>query len=259
MPIEYNLASLDSVTRATWLATLRALQNNSYDIDEVSLPTTNQALPAYYVLAPAEASSNLAKYDGIRYGSRVESRFDNEGGILYSKSRGEGLGAEAKRRILLGTFTLSAEARDNYFIQAQKVRRLVQQDFDEAFRMPNILLDDQSVDLKNQGVDVIITPTSPSPAPTLEELKQAKPLDTYAKDIFTVPASLAGLPAVSIPVAAEGERRGYSASGPANVGIQVIGQYGDDELVLSIAEAIENLVPKASDHGASPRHEENRG
>src|ERR1700753_570939 len=143
VPIEYNVTELDPIVRHAWIQALHSCQKAGHIIVPVSLSTTKMALPAYYVLAPAEASSNLAKYDGVRYGTRSDSA-DGADGLLFSRTRGEGFGEEVKRRILLGSYTLSAEAIDNYFIQAQKVRRLVQKDFDRVFTCPNPLYEPES-------------------------------------------------------------------------------------------------------------------
>ncbi|KAF2814990.1 A subunit of glutamyl-tRNA amidotransferase [Mytilinidion resinicola] len=237
VPIEYNIAELNPEVRAVWMQTLRMFANKGHTIHPVSLPTTCHALSAYYVLAPAEASSNLAKYDGVRYGSRApgSDASSETKSVLFAKSRGEGFGDEVKRRILLGAYTLSAEAIDNYFIQAQKVRRLVQHDFDRVFALPNPLLDEQPANGENNQVDILVCPTAPTLPPTLKSLEGQSPVDAYMNDVFTVPASLAGLPAVSIPV-------GYVVDGAAaTVGIQVIGQYGDDQLVLDFASQYERL------------------
>jgi aspartyl-tRNA(Asn)/glutamyl-tRNA(Gln) amidotransferase subunit A len=204
------------------------------------LPDTKHALSTYYVLGPAEASSNLAKYDGVRYGARAEGP-DGDGkpdGYLFSNTRGQGFGQEVKRRIVLGTFTLSADAIDNYFIQAQRVRRLVQQDFDAVFTAKHPLAA-QGADkiAKANDVDVIICPTAPSSPPRLSDLMsnstKKSPLDAYVTDVFTVPASLAGLPAISVPVTVSGQQDAELA------GIQVIGQYGDDQLVMKVGEMLE--------------------
>jgi aspartyl-tRNA(Asn)/glutamyl-tRNA(Gln) amidotransferase subunit A len=235
VPIEYNIQELSPTVKQAWESTIKTLKSQGHSIHPVSLPATRQALSAYYVLAPAEASSNLAKYDGIRYGTRAKARTDSEAGYLYAQTRGEGFGDEVRRRILLGAFSLSAEAMDNYFIQAQKVRRLVQADFDGAFRLPNPLQTERRGD--GTGVDVLICPTAPSVPPTLESLRDSSPIDAYMNDVFTVPASLAGLPAMSVPVAVESEAQ--RVDGVNTVGIQVIGQYGDDDLVLRIGEVIE--------------------
>jgi aspartyl-tRNA(Asn)/glutamyl-tRNA(Gln) amidotransferase subunit A len=201
----------------------------------VSLPTTRHALSAYYVLAPAEASSNLAKYDGVRYGSRADGPDGTPDSVLFANTRGQGLGSEVQRRILLGAFSLSAQAIDNYFIQAQKVRRLVQEDFDKAFSTPNPLHDGEREGNSN-GVDVLICPTAPTQAPRLHEIKDQNPIDAYMNDVFTVPASLAGLPAISVPVSIPNQASGAS---PQTAGMQIVGQYGSDNLVLDVAEMLE--------------------
>jgi aspartyl-tRNA(Asn)/glutamyl-tRNA(Gln) amidotransferase subunit A len=222
-----------------------------HTVHPVSLPTTKHALSAYYVLAPAEASSNLAKYDGIRFGSRSAGADGSPetNSVLFAKTRGQNFGGEVKRRILLGAYTLSAEAIDNYFIQAQKVRRLVQRDFDSVFSFPNPLLDpkpgpapyDTIPDvIESVRVDVLVCPTAPTLPPTLEFLDRQAPVDAYMNDVFTVPASLAGLPAISVPVSSSLDRASKVSNGET-VGIQVIAQYGDDELVLEVAKMVEEL------------------
>ncbi|KAF2444596.1 glutamyl-tRNA amidotransferase [Karstenula rhodostoma CBS 690.94] len=230
VPIDYNISTLDPTVRKAWLRSLRLLQERGHSLHRVRLPATQHALSAYYVLAPAEASSNLAKYDGVRYGTRAEGKDGTPDSVLFAKTRGEGFGPEVQRRILLGAFSLSAQAIDNYFIQAQKVRRLVQQDFDKAFATPNCLTD--SNDRKTEGVDVLLCPTAPTLAPKLSEVQDQKPLQAYMNDVFTVPASLAGLPAISVPV-----QENESASAEA-AGMQIIGQYGDDKLVLAVARQL---------------------
>ncbi|KAJ5407019.1 hypothetical protein N7465_008303 [Penicillium sp. CMV-2018d] len=240
VPIEYNVSELTPSVRRAWALSLAHLKKQGHTVHSVSLPDTKHALSTYYVLGPAEASSNLAKYDGVRYGTRAEGP-DGDGkpdGYLFSNTRGEGFGQEVKRRIVLGTFTLSADAIDNYFIQAQRVRRLVQQDFDAVFTAKHPLAA-QGADkiAKENDVDVIICPTAPSSPPRLSDLmsKSTKqsPLDAYVTDVFTVPASLAGLPAISVPVTVSGEKDAELA------GIQVIGQYGDDQLVMKVGEMLE--------------------
>jgi aspartyl-tRNA(Asn)/glutamyl-tRNA(Gln) amidotransferase subunit A len=235
VPSEYNIQEMTSSVREAWNRTLSQLDSAGHTIVPVSLPTTAAALSAYYVLAPAEASSNLAKYDGIRYGVRSPSThpFDQSPtSTLYSHTRGTGFGDEVKRRILLGTYSLSSEAMNNYFIQAQKVRRLVQRDFDAVFKLPNPL--HNNTPGPDIGVDYIVCPTAPTPPPRLFDLKSSTPFDAYMNDVFTVPASLAGLPAVSVPAPLSPESRNVQH---ANVGMQVIGQYGDDEAVLRFVES----------------------
>ena len=245
LPTEYNIRELSPIVRSAYTRTLYALQSAGHILQPISLPSTRRALSAYYVLAPAEASSNLAKYDGIRYGYRT-ARPDaspKSNLPLYAKTRCEGFGEEVKRRILLGAYTLSSEAIDNYFIQAQKVRRLVQQDFDQAFAQPNPLLDlNTSTAARADGVDIILAPTAPTLPPTIEEVKRQSTVKSYMNDVFTVPASLAGLPAVSVPVHLDGEEKsGIEEADVQSVGMQIIGQFGDDEGVLEAAELLEGL------------------
>ena len=231
VPVEYNIKELSRSVHYAWVRTLSFLESQGHEIVSISLPATKQALSAYYVIAPAEASSNLAKYDGVRYGVRSSHDSDTEGGTLFASTRGAHFGPEVRRRILLGTYTLSSAAMDNYFIQAQKVRRLVQQDFDRVFRMQNPLHDGPPAD--KTGVDFIVCPTAPSPPPSLEAvLAQKNPLEAYMNDVFTVPASLAGLPAISVPLPPEVNA---STSITSYVGMQVIGQFGDDASVLCFA------------------------
>jgi hypothetical protein len=231
VPQEYIVAELAPEVREAWGTTLRLLQDSGHTLVPVSLPTTKLALSAYYIIAPAEASSNLAKYDGVRYGTRSDEP-DGADGLLFSKTRGQGFGNEVKRRILLGSYTLSADAIDNYFIQAQKVRRLVQQDFDRIFRQPNILkVDDLSTGWNEGGVDLLVCPTAPTLPPSLAEVEQMSPLQAYVNDVFTVPASLAGLPAISMPY-----RLGGTAGQAPQIGIQIIGQFGMDALVCRVAQ-----------------------
>lgn len=243
VPIEYNIEELTAPVRAAWEQTLARLQNAGHTLVSVSLPATRQALSAYYVLAPAEASSNLAKYDGVRYGHRTSGpdASPKEESPLYASTRGEGFGEEVRRRILLGAYALSSEAIDNFFIQAQKVRRLVQQDFDRVFAAQNPLLDAPEMP-NDEGVDFLITPTAPTLPPTLAELKRQSTVESYMLDVFTVPASLAGLPALSVPVPLPEDARGELGENDVqSVGIQVIGQYGSDEGVLDTAKIIEEL------------------
>ncbi|RDW83991.1 glutamyl-tRNA(Gln) amidotransferase subunit HER2 [Aspergillus mulundensis] len=229
VPLEYNISELSPSVRQAWYRSLERLSQQGHTVEPVSLPMTNHALSAYYILAPAEASSNLAKYDGVRYGTQFTNK-------LYAKTRGAGFGPEVKRRIMLGAFSLSAQAMDNYFVQAQRIRRLVQRDFDAAFRAAHPLAAEPPY--SQTGVDVLICPTAPSPPPSINlTINGAGPLDAYINDVFTVPASLAGLPAVSVPVYGDDAAGNQGSAGVA--GIQVIGQYGDDELVLKVSELLE--------------------
>ena len=235
MPEEYNIQEMSDSVREAWTRTLTLLSSLGYQIVRISLPATKHALSAYYVLAPAEASSNLAKYDGVRYGMRnSSSKVDNAPtSPLYASTRGKHLGSEVKRRIMLGAYSLSAEAIDNYFIQAQKVRRLVQRDFDSVFRMSNPLHDDSATHA--DGVDFIVCPTAPSGPPLLSELSKQGPLEAYVNDVFTVPASLAGLPAISVPAPPQDSIN--PLENEKYIGMQIIGQYGNDAAVLHLAKA----------------------
>lgn len=239
VPREYNIEELSPIVGEAWRKSLEYLQSQGHTVHPVSLPTTDKALSTYYVLGPAEASSNLARYDGVRYGTRDEDVPDNAGGALYAKTRDCGLGSEVKHRILLGAFTLSAEAMDNYFIQAQKVRRLVQLDFNEVFRLEHPL--HETPPPAQEGgpdVDVLVCPTTFAPPPLMRHLDNHSPIESYVNDVFTVPASLAGLPALSVPVPVDAHGHGEHDS---RVGIQVIGQFGDDKLVLDVGSVLEGM------------------
>ncbi|KNG49685.1 aspartyl glutamyl-trna(asn gln) a subunit [Stemphylium lycopersici] len=242
IPLDYNIDTLHPVVRKAWILRLRHLWDRGHTLHPIRLPTTQQALSAYYVLAPAEASSNLARYDGVRFGSRADGIDGTPDSVLFAKTRGQGFGPEVQRRILLGAFSLSAEAINNYFIQAQKVRRLVQQDFNNVFATPNPLFEHETISEGEQPdkVDVIICPTAPSMAPPLSEVETQDPIHSYTNDVFTVPASLAGLPAISVPVRVRLEEDSGASDDSTSffntVGLQIIGQYGDDQLVLDAAE-----------------------
>ena len=249
IPMEYNIEELDPGVRQAWKNALEFFQGLGCTVVPVSLPNTKHALSAYYIIAPAEAASNLSKYDGIRYGTRNKSS-DSDDDILYSQTRGDGFGDEVKRRILLGSYTLSSEAIDNYFIKAQKIRRLVQRDFDRIFSLPNPLRPPEQFDLSDMDesillsnklgpsqVDFIVCPTAPTLPPTLKDISKQAPVNTYMNDVFTVPASLAGLPAVSVPFRIPANYQISDA--PAFAGIQIIGQYSDDRRVLEAAMMLE--------------------
>ncbi len=255
LPVEYNIEELEPRIRDAWAKAATTLQDSfGARIVPVTLPTTRHALAAYYVIAPAEASSNLAKYDGIRYGVRdTDSASDAAaGGVLYASSRGKGFGDEVKRRILLGSYTLSSEAMDNYFIKAQRVRRLVRRDFNRVFALANPLHEPETFDLTEldesvamedkwgpEEVDFLLCPTAPTLAPRLEDVLNQTSVDAYMNDVFTVPASLAGLPAISIPMPVASETTGgVGAEGPGTAGLQLIGQYWDDARLLEVAEAV---------------------
>ncbi|KAK6085294.1 hypothetical protein SCUP234_02842 [Seiridium cupressi] len=256
IPIEYNIEELDSRIKDGWMQAAEKIQQLGGRVVPVSLPSTKNTLSAYYVIAPAEAASNLSKYDGIRYGKRAkEATSDALEGVLYAKTRGDGFGPEVKRRILLGSYTLSSKAIDNYFIQAQKVRQLVRQDFDRVFKLPNPLRDvapfdlsemDESISLETKlgptQVDFIICPTAPTPPPTLEDVAKQTPLDAYMNDVFTVPASLAGLPAISIPMDIPVDTTNEVEKHLDFGGLQIIGQYWDDVMLLAVANGVSREI-----------------
>ena len=248
-PLEYNIQEMDSQVRQSWIKTLKSLQQRGHTVRPVSLPTTRQALSAYYVLAPAEASSNLARFDGVRYGFRAYGPDDTSTENLYVRTRGKGFGDEVKRRILLGTYTLSSNAMENYFIQAQKVRRLVQQDFDRVFNKVNPLRQKNKnkeevshTEAEKNGIDFIVCPTAPTIPPLLDDMEEnAEPLQEYTNDIFTVPASLAGLPALSVPMNPAKHQVNHFAERRRKYGMQVIGQYGDDYSVLRAGKILQAI------------------
>ena len=213
IPKEYRLDGIDADIAAMWDAGIAMLKDAGAEVVDISLPHTKYALPAYYIIAPAEASSNLARYDGVRYGLR---ELPQGAGLqdMYAATRAEGFGPEVKRRIMIGTYVLSAGFYDAYYTQAQKVRTLIARDFDNAF----------------ESCDVILAPTAPSAAFGLGE-KTADPLSMYLNDVFAVPASLAGLPAMSVPAALN--REGLP------LGLQIIGKAFDEQGVLNAGLAIE--------------------
>lgn len=239
VPMEYNTKELDPIIRGIWLESLQALHHRGHSIHLVSLPTTPIALSAYYVIAAAEASSNLAKYDGVRYGNPAEH--GPSGLNSFAETRGSRLGDEVKRRILLGSYTLSAGAINNHFIKAQKVRRLVQKDFDKVFRTSNPLSKNQNSIPNEEGVDFILTPTTPTLPPTLEALSSKRSVDAFADDVLTVPASLAGLPAISVPINISGHQA-PPTSEFGHVGLQLIGQYGSDMAVIQASVQLRRAV-----------------
>ncbi|KAL8799339.1 MAG: hypothetical protein Q9200_007562 [Gallowayella weberi] len=252
VPKEYLLAELHPSIYTHWSTALGSLRRKGHSIHLISLPTTKAALSAYYVLAPAEASSNLAKYDGVRFGNKASVDRDKSN-VLFSHTRGQNLGAEVRRRILLGSYTLSSTAIDNYFIRAQKVRRMVQDDFNRVFALPHPLLPhpatlppSSSTDespTETEAVDIILTPTSLNLPPLLSSLQdrnsgeENNPTKQFQEDIYTVPASLAGLPAISVPVPVPVAGN----SGWQQIGLQLVGQYGDDMRVLAAARELEGV------------------
>lgn len=219
IPTEYRIAGLpDEIDRA-WEQGIAWMKDAGAEIVQVSLPHTRYALPAYYIIAPAEASSNLARYDGVRYGLRAqpdERGAGSSGGLqaMYEATRGAGFGAEVKRRIMIGTYVLSAGFYDAYFNRAQKVRALIARDFEQVWSQ----------------CDLLLTPTAPSAAFALGE-KSDNPVSMYLNDVFAVPASLAGLPAISVPAGLDGQG--------LPLGLQLIGRALDEQGVLDAALALE--------------------
>jgi aspartyl-tRNA(Asn)/glutamyl-tRNA(Gln) amidotransferase subunit A len=214
IPREYRVDGMSPEIQALWEQGAAYFKDAGAIIKEVSLPHTHAALPAYYIVAPAEASSNLARYDGVRYGLRVNGSDITD---MYESSRAEGFGAEVRRRILIGTYVLSAGYYDAYYLKAQKVRSLIKRDFDRAF----------------EDVDVILTPATPTAAFAIGE-KSGDPIEMYLNDIFTVTVNMAGLPGMSIPA-------GFSPDG-LPLGLQIIGKPFDEETVLRAGQVIEDAV-----------------
>ncbi|MFO7481893.1 Asp-tRNA(Asn)/Glu-tRNA(Gln) amidotransferase subunit GatA [Oceanibaculum nanhaiense] len=214
IPKEYRVEGMPAEIEQQWQQGIDWLKEAGMVPVEVSLPHTKHALPTYYIIAPAEASSNLARYDGVRYGLRVEG--DTLDG-LYENSRAAGFGAEVKRRVLIGTYVLSAGYYDAYYLKAQKIRTLIAEDFRKAY----------------EQCDVILTPTSPSAAFAIGE-KMDDPVAMYMQDVFTVPANLAGIPGLSVP-------SGVSADG-LPLGLQVLGKAFDEETVLKVGRVIEKAA-----------------
>ena len=214
MPKEYRMEGMPDEIETLWARGADWLKQAGAQIIDVSLPLTKYALPCYYIVAPAEASSNLARYDGVRYGLRVPGSDLND---TYERTRGEGFGVEVKRRVLIGTYVLSAGYYDAYYLKAQKVRTRILEDFRAAF----------------QTCDALLTPTSPFPAFGIGE-KMDDPIAMYLNDVFTVPASMAGLPAISVPA-------GLSGDG-LPLGLQVIGRAFDEETMFRVAGAVEDAA-----------------
>jgi aspartyl-tRNA(Asn)/glutamyl-tRNA(Gln) amidotransferase subunit A len=212
---EYLGQGLDPEVRNAVEAAIQKLEKLGCKIVEISLPHTKYAIPTYYIIATAEASSNLARFDGVRYGYRArDARTLSE---TYRRTRDEGFGAEVKRRIMLGTYALSAGYYDAYYLKAQKVRTLIARDFEEAF----------------SKVDAIVTPTCPTAAFKLGE-KAEDPLAMYLADIYTVTADLAGIPGISIPCG--------QTSGNLPIGLQILGRHFDEATILRVAHAYEQSV-----------------
>ena len=214
IPKEYRIDSIPKEIEKLWSKGIEYAKDCGAEIIDISLPHTNYALATYYIIAPAEASSNLARYDGVKYGFRSSGKNLID---MYEKTRSEGFGDEVKRRIMIGTYVLSSGYYDAYYLKAQKVRKLIKNDFDEAYKK----------------VDAILTPSTPSSAFKIGE-KTNDPVSMYLNDIFTVPVNLAGLPAISIPGGLDA--KGYP------LGLQIIGKAFDEQNILNIAYAMEDKI-----------------
>ena len=216
IPKEYQLNDTPEEITKLWENGITLLKEAGAKIINISLPHTKYSLPAYYVLAPAEASSNLARYDGVRYGYRAPLESDDGINELYMMTRSEGFGDEVKRRIMIGTYVLSAGFYEAYYQKALKVRSLIEEDFNAVF---------------SSGIDVILTPTTPTPAFPLNSKIKENPVEMYLNDIFTVPVNLAGLPAISIPT-------GLSKNN-LPLGLQLIGPKWNEQEILNVAFRLE--------------------
>ena len=214
VPREYRVDGMPGEIEALWQQGIAWLRDSGAEPVEIGLPTTKYALPAYYIIAPAEASSNLARYDGVRFGLRVPGDTLDE---MYELTRAAGFGTEVRRRVLVGTYVLSAGYYDAYYLKAQRVRTLIARDFAAAF----------------ERVDCLLTPTAPSATFAIGE-KSDDPVAMYLNDVFTVPVNLAGLPAISVPAGLSGEG--------LPLGLQVIGRAFDEETVLRVGEVLERAA-----------------
>ena len=214
IPREYRVEGMSSEIEALWEKGVVMMKEAGAEIIDVSLPNTRHALPTYYIIAPAEASANLARYDGVRFGLRIEGDSLDD---MYANTRGKGFGDEVQRRVLIGAYVLSAGYYDAYYRKAQRVRRLISEDFTSVF----------------DRVDLLLTPTAPSAAFAIGE-KQDDPITMYQNDVFTVPSSLAGMPAISLP-------GGLNKVG-LPLGLQLIGRPFDEETLLRAAEVLETAV-----------------
>ena len=216
IPREYRMDGMSDEIDALWQQGIAWLKAAGAEIVDISLPHTKYALPAYYIVAPAEASSNLARYDGVRYGLREQGKDIVE---MYEKTRAAGFGAEVKRRIMIGTYVLSAGYYDAYYVRAQKIRTLIKRDFEVAYAA---------------GVDAILTPATPSAAFGIGEKGSADPVEMYLNDIFTVTVNMAGLPGIAVPA-------GLDSQG-LPLGLQLIGRPFDEETLFAVGEVIEQAA-----------------
>jgi aspartyl-tRNA(Asn)/glutamyl-tRNA(Gln) amidotransferase subunit A len=219
IPKEYRMDGMPAEIEKLWADGTAMLKAAGAEIREISLPHTKYALPAYYVIAPAEASSNLARYDGVRYGHRATLAQGDGITEMYEKTRAEGFGSEVQRRVMVGTYVLSAGFYDAYYNRARRVRALIKRDFDEVFAA---------------GIDAILTPATPSAAFGLGEMKNADPVQMYLNDVFTVTVNLAGLPGIAVPA-------GMDAQG-LPLGLQLIGRPWEEGDLLNTAYALEQAA-----------------
>ncbi len=216
IPKEYRMPGMASEIETLWQRGAQWLKDAGAETVDISLPATKYALPAYYIVAPAEASSNLARYDGVRYGLRVPGRDITE---MYERTRAAGFGKEVRRRIMIGTYVLSAGYYDAYYLRAQKVRTLIKRDFEQCFA---------------QGIDAILTPTTPSAAFAVGEKGRVDPIEMYLNDVFTVTVNMAGLPGISVP-------SGLDANG-LPLGLQLIGRPFEEETLFALGAVIERAA-----------------
>src|SRR6187401_1504944 len=223
IPKEYRLDGMPREIETLWSQGIAWLKDAGAEMVDVSLPHTKYALPAYYIVAPAEASSNLARYDGVRYGLRRDGR---DVIAMYEATRAEGFGAEVRRRVMIGTYVLSAGYYDAYYIRAQKVRTLIKRDFEQCFAA---------------GIDAMLTPATPSAAFGIGEKGGADPVEMYLNDVFTVTVNMAGLPGIAVPA-------GLDAQG-LPLGLQLIGKPFDEETLFALGQKIED----AAGHFTPPR------
>ena len=219
IPREYRVDGMPAEIEALWQQGIAMLRDAGAEIVDISLPHTKYALPAYYVIGPAEASSNLARYDGVRYGHRAKLAAGDGINEMYENTRAEGFGAEVQRRVMIGTYVLSAGFYDAYYNRARKVRALIKRDFDDAFAA---------------GIDTILTPATPSAAFPLGTMKTVDPVQMYLNDVFTVTVNLAGLPALALPA-------GLNSQG-LPLGLQLIGRPWDEGGLLNHASVLERAA-----------------
>ncbi|WP_375458237.1 Asp-tRNA(Asn)/Glu-tRNA(Gln) amidotransferase subunit GatA [uncultured Enterovirga sp.] len=220
IPKEYRIAGMPGEIEALWEQGSAWLREAGATVVDISLPHTKYALPAYYIVAPAEASSNLARYDGVRYGLRVPG---SDIAAMYEKTRAEGFGREVQRRIMIGTYVLSAGYYDAYYVRAQKIRTLIKQDFEQAYA---------------RGVDAILTPATPSAAFGIGQKGSDDPVEMYLNDVFTVTVNMAGLPGIAVPA-------GYDGEG-LPLGLQLIGRPFDEETLFAAGQVIEDAAGRVT-------------